>query len=137
MNWVRLFVTPFGAIGQRSFVHGVIVIVFVNMVLTTGAAVLHGPIGWPLLATLYPTACVTTKRLHAFNLSGWAQTPQRAAVAAALLTPLVSSAWWQTHAPLEDVVWGGGLIAAAADAAMYLYLALSPRRPDTIDDIFG
>ena len=94
-----------------------VVIVFVNMLLTTSALALHGPVGWPMLSTLYPTACVTAKRLHAFNVSGWVQIPQRAAVAAALLTPLVAGGWWQTHEPLEDVVWGVGLVAAAGDGA--------------------
>ncbi|MEJ0066690.1 MAG: hypothetical protein WDM85_15795 [Caulobacteraceae bacterium] len=138
MSWVRLFISPFGAIGQRSFVHGVIVITFVNMLMTTSALALHGPVGWPLLATLYPTACVTAKRLHTFTVSGWIQAPQRAAVAAALLTPLAPDSWWTAHSPLEFVVWGVALVAAAGDGAMYLYLALNPRQPpDRIGEIFG
>lgn len=138
MTWVRLFVSPFGAIGGRSFLHGIIVITFVNTVLTTGALVLHAPVGWPLLATLYPTLCVTTKRLHTLGVSGWVQAPQRAAVAATLATPLVPGDWWAAHTPLEYVVWGVGLAAAAGDALMFLYLALHPRSPaDHVDEIFG
>ncbi len=138
MSWVRLFVSPFGAIGQRAFVHGVIVIVFVNVLLTTTAMGLRGPAGWPLLATLYPTLCVTAKRLRAFGAPGWIQAPQRAAVAAALLTPLAPEAWWSAHAPLEWVIWGVAAVAAAGDGAMYLFLALHPRRPaDRIEEIFG
>lgn len=138
MNWIRLFVSPFGAIGQRTFFHGVLVIVFVNLLMTTSAAVLHAPVGWPLLATLYPTLCVTAKRLRAFKVSGWAQAPQRAAVAAALLTPLVRDDWWAAHSPLQFVIWGVGALAALGDGLMYLYLALDPRRPpDRIEEIFG
>jgi uncharacterized membrane protein YhaH (DUF805 family) len=137
VNWVRLFVSPSGAIGQRTFVHGVIVIVFVNLLMTVAALWLHGPVGWPLLATLYFTACVTTKRLHTFNLSGWVQAPQRAVVAGALLTPLTPTAWWQTHPLFLSAAWVVGILAVVSDATLYLYLAINPRRPQQIEEIFG
>ncbi|HZZ88426.1 MAG TPA: hypothetical protein VFE13_08825 [Caulobacteraceae bacterium] len=138
MTWVRLFVSPFGVIGQRTFFHGVVVIVFVNLTVTLGAAALRGAVGWPLLATLYPTVCVTTKRLHAFNVSGWRQAPQRVAVAVALASTLVPPAWWAGRTPLQVAIWAAAGVAALADALMYLYLALSPRGPaDAIDEIFG
>ena len=138
MNWVRLFISPFGAIGGRTFQHGIIVITFVNTAMTPLAFLLHGPFGWPMLATLYSTVCVTTKRLHTLGASGWVQAPQRAAVAAALATPLLRSDWWNAHYPLEYVIWGVGLVAAAGDALLFLYLALHPRHPaDHVGEIFG
>jgi uncharacterized membrane protein YhaH (DUF805 family) len=100
--------------------------------------VLQGPVGWPLLATLYPTVCVTAKRLHTFNVSGWLQAPQRAAVAVALASTLIAPAWWSERMPLQIAIWGAAGVAAIADALMYLYLAISPRGPgDVIDEIFG
>ena len=137
MNWVRLFVSPSGAIGRRTFVHGVIVIVFVNLLMTVTALTLRGPVGWPLLTTLHSTVCVTTKRLHAFNISGWVQLPQRVVLAGALLTPLTSSAWWQAHQLILSAAWIVDPLAVVCDAILYPYLAIHPRRPQQIDEIFG
>ncbi|HEY1427547.1 MAG TPA: hypothetical protein VGF50_12810 [Caulobacteraceae bacterium] len=140
MKWIGLFVTPAGAIGRRTFQHGVVVVVFVNVLITVAAMALRLPVGWPVLATLWPTACVTTKRLHTFGLSGWVQAPQRATVGSVLAATAAPgiNAWPSTHPWLVLTAFGFLLTALAADAALYGYLLLSPRGPsETLEQVFG
>jgi uncharacterized membrane protein YhaH (DUF805 family) len=138
VTWVRLFVSPFNAIGQRSFVHGVIVVLFVNTTLIFGAMLsLHQFLAWPMLSTLWPTICLTAKRLHTFNASGWLQAPQRAVVAVAMLTSLVPTAWWPSNPWLLSGLWLVTSAALAADVVTFLFLTLHPKAPPDVGEIFG
>ena len=91
-NWIRLFVSPRGRIGRRTFWHGVMVVTLANVVLISLAAVVAGrsaSAGFSLVAltpllTAYPTVCVYTKRLHDLGHSGWLQAPPRLLWAIAL-----------------------------------------------------
>jgi uncharacterized membrane protein YhaH (DUF805 family) len=139
VNWIRLFVSPYGAIGRRTFFHGLLVVVFVNLSLTiSGMMISHQPHVWPMLATLWPTICITSKRLHTFDRSGWLQTPQRATLVGVLLAPMVPSTWWSSHAWPLAALWLLAIAAVIADGLLFLYLALHPRSPlDAIGEVFG
>ena len=93
-NWARLFAVPRGRIGRRTFWHGVIVLTLANVSLISLAVSHPGWFGFnPLtgialapLATLYPTICIYTKRLHDLGYSGWLQAPPRLLWVIALLS---------------------------------------------------
>ena len=80
--WLRLFLTPYGRIGRRSFWHGWLVLTAVNLGLFSLAAVMSkgglNPWLWlSPMATLYSTVCLYAKRLADIGRPGWLQTPAR------------------------------------------------------------
>ena len=138
--WIRLFTVWRGAIGQRSFVHGLLVIVVANLALWQLALVAGKPqwIG-VMAATLWPTLCLYAKRLRTLGRPPWAQVPQRAVILAALLAPLVGP-----HAPgwIARSLWIIGpaylavVLALLADLVLTAILALDPKAPETVETVF-
>ncbi|HEX2561857.1 DUF805 domain-containing protein [Phenylobacterium sp.] len=87
MNLRQLLLSPGGRIGRKSFWIGLIAIFVISfvtsLVLTIGVSIIRGQgtgsaaIVTPLvqLALIYPSICITTKRLHDLGRSGWWQAP--------------------------------------------------------------
>jgi uncharacterized membrane protein YhaH (DUF805 family) len=138
MNWLRLFISTYGVIGQRTYLHGAIVIVFVNVALALLMLVLKLPPAPALLVTLVPSICVTAKRLRTFRVSAWWQVPQRVVLAAACLATLIPQAWWTANPIPLLAAFAASIAAAGADGAMFAVMATSSRRPsDTVEEVFG
>jgi uncharacterized membrane protein YhaH (DUF805 family) len=127
-NWIRLFVAPHGRTGRRTFWHGLIVILFVNMALTSGlgaialktlgdqAARTSQPLVLLPLLTLYPSVCVISKRLRSLGRPLWLQAPSRILLAVGLVA-LGASSW-------RPEPWLGALFALTFPLGLLGELAL-------------
>ena len=131
-NWARLFAVPRGRIGRRTFWHGVIVVTLANVSLISLAMVVPGRFGYDVLtwaalaplATLYPTICIYTKRLHDLGYSGWLQAPPRLLWVIALLSH-GSLGWWAGMGEAGGWVLVVALpIAALTDGLLLAWLGL-------------
>jgi len=135
----RLFLSPRGITGRRTYWHGVIVIVFINCVLLLGSSALAAaapqPVTWICLAgfpTLWFSICVTAKRLRAVGASPWVQAPVRLAVAAGLIGGAIGVNGTATgNAGLLFVLlFGLGMVGLVADFMLLVWLgALTPAQP--------
>lgn len=138
--WIRLFIVWQGAIGRRSFLHGLLVIVATNLALWQLVVVIQRPQWLFVIAlTLWPTLCVYAKRLRALGQPAWAPFPQRAIILAALAIPLVAPsapAWMAQSIWVVGPAYLAILLALLADVVMTAILALNPRAPETVDTVF-
>lgn len=85
MDLKQLLLSPSGRIGRRSFWIGLIAIFVISFVasfvLTIGVSIIRGEKSSALvaplvqLALIYPSVCITAKRLHDLGRSGWWQAP--------------------------------------------------------------
>ncbi len=125
-NWWKLFLTPGGHIGRRSFWHGWLVLTALNVTLLGLGARLTAPEGQKafalILITLYPTVCLYAKRLHGLGKSGWLQAPSRLIWALCLATPLLPRS--PGHADMAvAVLYALGLPALIWDAVLFWWSA--------------
>src|SRR5438270_11369721 len=67
MDWKGLFLTSHGRLGQRDFWIAWLILFVASLVLSM--VPLLGQLA--VLALIYPTVCITAKRLHDFGKSGW------------------------------------------------------------------
>jgi uncharacterized membrane protein YhaH (DUF805 family) len=110
-DWLKLFLSPQGRIGRRSFWLGWLVLTVINLCLyiglrrrlphyTGGSAPLFN---LAPIATIYFTICLYAKRLRDIGRSVWLQAPGRVAWAVALVTVAMPGSW--TNGP----AWASGL----------------------------
>lgn len=67
MDWVKLFLSPHGRIGMRLYAATIVAVIVVQIFSLTLPVV-----GWVMLPLLnYPGICLTVKRLHDWNRSGF------------------------------------------------------------------
>lgn len=67
MDWVKLFLSPHGRIGMRLYAAAIIAVIVVQIFSLTLPVV-----GWVMFPLLnYPGICLTVKRLHDWNRSGF------------------------------------------------------------------
>jgi uncharacterized membrane protein YhaH (DUF805 family) len=116
MDWKTLFLTADGRIGKRDFWIGFL-IVFVGTMALSMVPVLGG---LAVLASHYPTICLTSKRLHDFGRSGWLS----AVPYALAFVTLIVGALTGGMALLGIVVASETAAAGAAMAGLGLFSAL-------------
>ncbi len=137
--YLRLFLSPRGMIGRRTYWHGVIVIVFINCVLILGSSAFATASPQPVtriclagFPTLWLSICVTAKRLRGVGASPWLQAPIRVAVAAGLIGEAlgVSTAATGNEGLMFALMFGLGLFGLIADLVLLLWLGvLTPAQP--------
>ncbi len=139
-SWLRLFLSPSGQIGRRAFLHGVIVIQFVNILLVWGSVVLNAAVvglaGQKLillpLVTLYPTICVFSKRLRDVERRVWLQAPSRLLLTTGLGV-LAFNSLWTSSVVMASWVFISIPLGLLADVGLTIWLgfAATKRLPET------
>jgi uncharacterized membrane protein YhaH (DUF805 family) len=124
--------SPQGWIGRANYFRGVAIVALSSWLLGTTTAFYGGHVGLGVLApllTLPTMVCITSKRLHGLNLSGWVQAPVRIFSLIALLVLAAAFRGAKPEPMLLNLAAPMAILAMLGDLVLFLWLLAARTRP--------